>query len=147
MEARLNMNLQKILNNLQKVKRTSDGKYIACCPAHNDRTASLAINDNGDGRILLNCFAGCDTYSILNAIGLDWSDVMPESAIGHTLKPVKTIIYATEALSIIKFETQVILAIAFEMKKRGLADNDMIERLDKAMQTIHKAMEASNVKI
>jgi len=141
------MNLQKILNNLQKVKRTSEGKYIACCPAHNDRTASLAITDNGDGRILINCFAGCDTYSILIAIGLDWADVMPESAIGHAAKPIKAIIYASEALSIIKFETQVIMAIAYEIKKHGIVDNEMIKRLDNSMQTIHKAMEASNVKI
>lgn len=139
------MSVQKLLNNLQKVKRTGDGKWLACCPAHQDRTASLAITDNGDGRILINCFAGCDTYSILRSVGLDWADVMPEKSVSNYEKPVKSVIYATDALNIIRFESQVILAIAYDIKKRGMIDAEMIERLEKAMQIINKAHGASNV--
>lgn len=139
------MSVQKLLNNLQKVKRTGDGKWLACCPAHQDRTASLAITDNGDGRILINCFAGCDTYSILRSVGLDWADVMPEKSVSNYEKPVKSVIYATDALNIIRFESQVILAIAYDIKKRGIIDTEMIERLEKAMQIINKAHGAANV--
>lgn len=141
------MSLEKLLNRLNKVKRTGDGKYMACCPAHQDRSPSLAINDLGDGRILLNCFSSCDTYSILRSIGLEWADVMPESTIDHNLKPVKQIIYAAEALVLLRHETQVILAIAYEMKKNKTVDDEITKRLEKAMQIIHKASEAANVKI
>ena len=33
--------------------------WMACCPAHDDRTPSLSIADGAEGRILLTCFAGC----------------------------------------------------------------------------------------
>lgn len=141
------MSVDKLLNNLQKVKRTGDGKWLACCPSHQDRTASLAITDNGDGRILINCFAGCDTYSILRSVGLDWADVMPEKSVSNYEKPVKSVIYATDALNIIRFESQVILAIAYDIKKRGMIDTEMIERLEKAMQIINKAHGAANVSL
>ena len=139
------MSLDNLLNGLEKVKRTANGKYMACCPAHKDKTASLTINDIGDGRILLNCFAGCDTYSILRSIGLDWQDVMPDSPIDHVLKRVKQLLYPSEALILLKFETQVVLAIAFEMRKNKMIDNETVERLEKSMQIIHKACEAANV--
>lgn len=141
------MSVDKLLNNLQKVKRTGDGKWLACCPSHQDRTASLAITDNGDGRILINCFAGCDTYSILRSVGLDWADVMPEKSVSNYEKPVRSVIYATDALNIIRFESQVILAIAYDIKKRGMIDTEMIERLEKAMQIINKAHGAANVSL
>ena len=139
------MSIENLLNNLQNVKRTGNNKWMCKCPSHNDRTASLVITDNGDGRILINCFAGCDTYSILRSVGFDWADVMPENAISNNEKPIKQIIYATDALKIIRFETQVILAIAYDIKKKGIVDTEMINRLEKAMQIINKASEAANV--
>lgn len=145
MEEENAMSVNKLLNNLQKVKRTGEGKWIACCPSHNDRTASLAITDNGDGRILINCFAGCDTYSILRSVGLEWADVMPEKSIGNNEKPIKQIIYASDALRIIRFESQVMLAIAYDITKTGIADLEMIKRMERSMQTINKAYEAANV--
>lgn len=138
------MSIETLLSRLNKVKRTGNGKWMCQCSAHQDKTASLVITDNGDGRILLNCFAGCDTYSILRSVGLDWADVMPDNAISHHEKPVKSIIYATDALRLIRFETQVILAIAYDMKK-GFIDSDMSSRLEQAMQLIHKAERACNV--
>ena len=34
----------------------------------------------GDGdRVLLNCFAGCDVKSILEAANLKWSDILPDN--------------------------------------------------------------------
>lgn len=141
------MSVDKLLNRLQKVKRTGNGKWMCQCPSHQDRTASLIITDNGDGRILINCFAGCDTYSILQSIGLDWSDVMPEKSISNNEKPVKNIIYASEALRIIRFESQVMLAIAYDITKKAIADVEMIKRMERSMQIINKAYEASNVGI
>jgi len=43
-------------------------KAMCRCPAHADKKASLSIRQ-GDHKILLTCFAGCDPYDILREIG------------------------------------------------------------------------------
>lgn len=139
------MSIDALLNNLNKVKRTGDGKWLACCPSHNDKTASLAITDNGDGRILINCFAGCDTYSVLSAVGLDWGDVMPEKQLGHNLKPVKQVIYASDALKIIQYEARIVMASAFAISNNKPLSLDELERLKKSMNMINKAVEGAGL--
>lgn len=54
---------------------------VACCPAHGDTRPSLSLADADDGRLLLNCKAGCDFLSILDAIkarGLLGGDYRPQ---------------------------------------------------------------------
>lgn len=70
--------MNPLIERLRKVKRTGDGRYVACCPAHNDKTPSMTIREMPDGRILFHCFSGCEPEAILDAIGLKFSDVMPE---------------------------------------------------------------------
>ena len=72
--------IENILSRLNKVKRISDGKWTACCSAHEDKTPSLAITQVPDGRILMHCFGGCDTGSIMEAMGLSLGDLFPEGA-------------------------------------------------------------------
>lgn len=40
---------------------------MCCCPAHDDRTPSLSVRV-GNTRLLLKCFAGCDTHDVFRAI-------------------------------------------------------------------------------
>jgi len=67
------------ISGLEKVKNTGDGKWLACCPAHNDKSPSLAIKLTEDGKILIHCFAGCDVNSIVSSIGLTLADLMPDN--------------------------------------------------------------------
>jgi hypothetical protein len=67
-----------ILDHLEGVRPNGREKYMARCPAHADRSPSLSIWLKDDGRILLKCFAGCDTEAVLTAMGLTFRDVMPE---------------------------------------------------------------------
>jgi len=55
--------LSRILGGCEK----SPGQYMALCPAHNDHTPSLSIRQ-GNGTILLHCFAGCKYEDILRAL-------------------------------------------------------------------------------
>jgi hypothetical protein len=71
-------NIDTVLSKVHKLKKTGDCKWLACCPAHDDKTPSLAIK-LADDRILIHCFAGCDVSSIVSALGLELSDLMPES--------------------------------------------------------------------
>lgn len=61
-----------LLARLDGVRPAGDGKWYARCPAHEDKSPSLSIRDARE-RILLHCFAGCDSGDVLTAVGLDWS--------------------------------------------------------------------------
>ena len=67
------MNTQGVLDRLEHVTG-GNGKWMALCPAHKDRSPSLAINET-DERLLLHCFAGCETKYVAAAVGLDMSDL------------------------------------------------------------------------
>ena len=66
-------NFQEFINNFE-VKRKTGSRYQCKCPAHRDRKASLSVTDAKD-KVLIKCFAGCDTSDILAAVGLDKSDL------------------------------------------------------------------------
>lgn len=71
-------NVYTILDRLDKVKENGPGRWLACCPAHQDRSPSLAVRETSDGTILMKCFAGCPTGDVLAAIGLELKDLFPE---------------------------------------------------------------------
>ncbi|MCM2329825.1 hypothetical protein SAMN05216229_101262 [Geopseudomonas sagittaria] len=75
-----------VLQRLDKVKAAGAGKWKACCPAHDDRDPSLSIREAEDGKVLLHCWAGCDTESIAAAIGLTIRDLFP----GSSMRPVSS---------------------------------------------------------
>jgi putative DNA primase/helicase len=63
------MNAAELARHLE-AKRTSAG-WSARCPAHDDRHASLSINEGENGRLLLKCHAGCEFDAILKAAGVE----------------------------------------------------------------------------
>lgn len=70
--------IDQFLNSLRKVKATSSGEWVACCPSHDDRSPSLSVKSGDDGRILVHCFAGCSVEDIVSSVGMKVSDLMPE---------------------------------------------------------------------
>ena len=76
------MSLQDVLGKLGDagLKRAGDGRWMARCPAHDDRQASLSISRGDDGRALLNCHAGCETADIVAGLGLKLADLFPPKA-------------------------------------------------------------------
>ena len=72
------MDLEEFLYSAQlEGLRKQAGGYLAHCPAHEDHAPSLSIGEGDDGRILLHCWAGCETRDIVAALGLRWSDLFP----------------------------------------------------------------------
>ncbi len=67
------MNAQDILDRLEQVTG-GNGKWIACCPSHLDKSPSLAISEAVD-RVLVHCFAGCETTDVTSAMGLNLADL------------------------------------------------------------------------
>jgi hypothetical protein len=80
------MNVQKILDRFNQVKAAGDGKWTACCPAHDDKTPSLSLKDAGD-RLLLHCFAGCSVHDICTAIDIGVHDLFADEKKAHQIIP------------------------------------------------------------
>ena len=68
--------VELVLSRLPDAKKTADG-WMARCPAHEDRVASLAIGEGKDGRALVKCMAGCHTPDVVAAVGLTMADLAP----------------------------------------------------------------------
>lgn len=67
------MTYEEILSRFQ-VKRRYSNRAQCICPVHTDKQASLTISLK-DNKILFRCHAGCNTESILGAVGLSFKDL------------------------------------------------------------------------
>ncbi len=70
------MSLEEVRARLEGLKSAAGG-WIAKCPAHEDRKASLTLASGDDGRALLCCQAGCKTEDVVAAVGLTMADLFP----------------------------------------------------------------------
>ncbi len=127
-----------LLDRLERVKQTGAGRWVARCPAHNDRSPSLSIRECDDGRVLLKCFAGCETEDVLSAVGLSFSDVMPER-VGeqHFHRPVRQRIPPRDALALLDHESLVVAIIGADILKHKQLDEPTMSRLAQAVNRIN----------
>ncbi len=73
--------IEKVINALESQgcqPRKSGTGHLAKCPAHDDQNPSLSVTENRDGKVLVNCHAGCAPEAVLDALGLDWADLFPD---------------------------------------------------------------------
>lgn len=71
------MTLEEFLDKLEGVRPGGNG-YVALCPAHDDREASLGVTEADNG-LLVTCYAGCQTSDVLEALGLTFRDLFFDS--------------------------------------------------------------------
>jgi hypothetical protein len=131
----------KLLDRLERVKQTGPGRWLARCPAHQDRSPSLSIRELDDGRLLLHDFGGCETGDVLAALGLHLTDLF-ERPLGN-FAPSHSRIPARDLLELISAETSVVVLIAADMladmiDKRTLREQDW-QRLARAAARIGQA--------
>ena len=71
----------RLINVLQvrgcRVVHRGNRRAEAQCPAHDDGSPSLAVNEGGDGRVLLKCHAACAQQQVVAALGLTMADLYP----------------------------------------------------------------------
>ena len=121
------MSAELLVNLLERVKQTGPGRWIGSCPAHEDRSPSLSVRELDDGRVLINCFAGCGAIDVLDALGLEWGALFPpkSSAESALLPQSHSRIPARDLLEIISEETSVVAIVAADMLgKRTIAEQD-----------------------
>lgn len=61
------------------LKQTGTDKFICRCPAHNDKSPSMAVKLQPGDKTLIHCFAGCEPSAIMETLGLSYKDLFPES--------------------------------------------------------------------
>lgn len=132
--------IDNLVSRLRKVKKLGRNRFLACCPAHDDKTPSLSLMQKDDGRVLLHCFAGCAVADVLDAVGLEFKDLMPEhlGSFGATKFP------AADVLAALENEAYVVQVIAGEMKKTKQLSNEQINRLSRAVDRISEARSLTN---
>lgn len=73
------MQIEELISRLKGVKKTGPGRWIAQCPAHEDRSPSLSLKEADGGVVLLHDFGGCSPDDVCAAVGLELRDLFPPS--------------------------------------------------------------------
>jgi hypothetical protein len=138
-----------LLGRLTRVRRSSadHDAYTACCPAHADRTPSLAIKLLPDERILLHCFAGCDTEAILDALGLTFRDVCPQALRAQgALPPVRQPFSPALALQCLADESALLAIAAADIAEAHALSAATLARVGVAAGRIASALEVTHAR-
>ena len=136
------MSTDTLLSRLENVRQTGAGRWIARCPAHDDRRPSLAIRELEDGRLLLHDFSGCTVNEIVSAVGLTLSDLFPERPLDHHQSKERRPFNAADVLECVAFEALIASVAAGNMAEGWpLSDVDR-QRLLIASQRLQRAVEA-----
>ena len=124
------MSAETLLSRLDKVRAAGAGRWMAACPAHDDKSPSLSIREMEDGRVLIHDFGGCSSSDILAAVGLHLSDLFPAPLTLNGKKSARPNHYhaAREALKTLHLEV-LIVAIAGE----NIAAGVVLDEADRAI--------------
>jgi len=87
----------KIFDRLENLQHKSDNAFTARCPSHDDNTNSLSGSYGQDGRLLLNCHAGCSIKQIQKDLDITMQDMFPPSMQKRTSTIEKTYDYVDES--------------------------------------------------
>ena len=135
------MGIENLLTRLDGVKQTAPDRWIAKCPAHDDKRPSLAIRIEPDGRILVHDFGGCSAVDVIGVIGLSFSDLFPEPLTRESLPRIRAPFSALDALKCLTSESSLV-AIAASDITCGKSINDCdLERLATAAGRIATALD------
>jgi len=136
--------VDKLLSRLDRVTERSDGQYLACCPAHEDKSPSLSIKEVDGGRVLVYCFAGCSAAEVCASVGLELRDLfrVGESQQRYQVGPRLS---HGDLLALLATEANVVY-LAADMLYHGkeLSEQDR-NRLEGAWSRIYKITGEANV--
>lgn len=134
----MSINIEEILARLESVKKRGQNNWLARCPAHEDKSPSLAIKQTKDGVMLLHCFAGCATDSVLSAIGLVPADLFPNKPQGQAFRAAKQFDAYTALRAVAADALLVLVACRMVIKGQVLTESDM-NRLSIACSHLQEA--------
>lgn len=137
------MSADALLSRLEGVRCTGSGRWIARCPAHDDRHASLSIRELDDGRVLVHDFAGCSVEEVLSAAAVTFAMLYPERPVGDQIRRERRPFNAYDVLACVGFEA-LVASVAAASLARGDALSDVDrERLSIAASRLGRAAEVA----
>lgn len=124
------MSASVLLERLHDVRSVGVGRWVARCPAHEDRSPSLSIRELEDGRVLLHDFAGCDAEQVLGAVGLEFAELFPPRDVAtHARARQRRPWTAQQLLGLAEREIRVATIILNDIVERRSVNRDEMQRL------------------
>jgi hypothetical protein len=128
-----------LLDRLEDVCETGSGRWLARCPAHDDKSPSLSIRDASD-RLLIHCFAGCEPLDVVHAAGMELSDLFADNTpTDHRQRAARSRPLASDALAAVSHEVQVATLICADVLACKAIDEATWNRLARAAGIISNA--------
>ncbi len=135
------MSAATLLDRLDGVRPTGSGRWVARCPAHGDKSASMSVRELDDGTVLVHDFAGCSVRDILAAVGLEFADLFPNKVEqDHRRRGERRPFPATDVLRAIEREALIAATAASFLGNGGSLTDEDRERLLTAAARITAAV-------
>lgn len=136
------MTVDVLLARLEGARQTGRDRWLAKCPAHEDRRASLSIRELDDGRVLVHDFAGCAVEDVLHAAGLSFAALFPQRVIEHRVKRSRIPFDARDVLRALSTEITIVAIYAADVRAGRAPDHRDHERFLLACSRIVQAQGA-----
>lgn len=132
--------IDAVLHRLDAVRQTGADRWIARCPAHDDRTPSLSLRETSDGTVLMRCWAGCSAADVVTAVGLSLADLFPRR-LDHHREPIRQRDRwnPRDLLALIRREVHIVLVVASDIRAGIVPTDDDMARLGHAVDRISTA--------
>ena len=134
------MSVDLFLARLDRVRRVGAGRWMARCPAHEDRSPSLSVRELDGGRMLVHDFAGCSVEEIVAAVGLSLSDLFPPRPIEYG-KPERRPFLPADVFDIARREIGIVAILAADLHKNKVVSEADYERVFVAVERLNRISE------
>ena len=133
------MTATQLLDRLEASRATGSGRWVAKCPAHEDRSPSLSVRELDDGTVLVKCFAGCGATDVVAAVGLELRDLYPKRPVEHRRKASRAWLDARDVLNCIALECEVIAITASDLASGRPVEPGDADRIAQAAGRVRRA--------
>ncbi len=136
------MSAEALLARLEGVRDRGRGQYLARCPSHKDRSPSLSVRETDAGTVLLRCFAGCSAQDVVQAVGLEMTDLFPDKSHRSTRRDQHRL-SARDALEIVRHDAMVCGCVVGQLLRGDAVSDNDLERCQQAVMRINRVTGAA----
>lgn len=138
------VSVEILLDRLEAVRDNGRGRWMARCPAHDDRSPSLSIRETDD-RILVHCHAGCGAADVVAAVGLELRDLFTQPLDHHIggEKRERPRVDWRAAVFAIRHDLIVLTLAASKLRRHDPLTNDEDAALERALESVERAVETA----
>jgi len=133
-----------------KARRCGTGYRLDCPVGHRSR-GTLACAEGENGSVILKDHAGCEVAQIVQALGLQMSDLFParlQDSTPEGRRQARTAIREASvlaAMALVEYESRVVLILAGDLLRGQTSESD-IDRARTAVQRIEQSRAAFNAR-